>query len=181
MPLDSSNTAEWFKQTRVLFQDASQHALTLAENVLLGQGTETDAIRALDEAGFATRDEIDTDSLNQVLSKEFGGTELSGGQWKKVALARALAKKGCFLMLDEPSAALDPRAEYELFMKLKQLRLGMTTLFIFHRLVATVNADWILVLHNGEVIEQEKHSELMKAEGLYADLFNLQSNLEDVA
>ena len=84
-------------------------------------------------------------------------------------------------MLDEPSAALDPRAEYELFMKMKQLKLGMTSLFISHRLVATVNADWIIVLHNGEVIEQGKHSELMKAEGLYADLFNLQSILEDVA
>ena len=77
--LDSSNTSEWFKQTRVLFQDASQYALTLAENVLLGRGTEADAIRALDEAGFATSDEIDTDFLAQVLSKEFGGTELSGG------------------------------------------------------------------------------------------------------
>ena len=180
-PLDASNTTEWFKQTRVLFQDASQYALTLAENVLLGQGPEADAIRALDEAGFATRDEIDTDSLNQVLSKEFGGTELSGGQWKKVALARALAKKGSFLMLDEPSAALDPRAEYELFMKLKQLRLGMTTLFISHRLVATVNADWIIVLQDGEVAEQGTHSELMKTEGLYANLYNLQASLEDVA
>ena len=66
-------------------------------------------------------------------------------------------------------------------MKLKQLRLGMTTLFISHRLVATVNADWIIVLQDGEVIEQGTHSELMKAEGLYADLFNLQSSLEDVA
>ena len=179
--LDSSNTSEWFKQTRVLFQDASQYALTLSENVLLGQGSEMDAIRALDEAGFATQDEIDDAFLAQVLSKEFGGTELSGGQWKKVALARALAKKGGFLMLDEPSAALDPRAEYELFMKMKQLRLGMTSLFISHRLVATVNADWIIVLHNGEVIEQGEHSELMKTEGLYADLFNLQSSLEDVA
>ena len=84
-------------------------------------------------------------------------------------------------MLDEPSAALDPRAEYELFMKLKQLRLGMTTLFISHRLVATVNADWIIVLQDGEVIEQGTHSELMKTEGLYANLFNLQSSLEDVA
>ena len=79
-------------------------------------------------------------------------------------------------MLDEPSAALDPRAEYELFMKLKQLKLGMTTLFISHRLVATVNADWIIVLQDGEVIEQGTHSELMRAEGLYANLFNLQRN-----
>ena len=69
--------------TRVLFQDTSQYALTLAENVLLGQGSETEAIRTLDEAGFATRDEIDDAFLAQVLSKEFGGTELSGGQWKK--------------------------------------------------------------------------------------------------
>ncbi len=177
VPLSAANAAEWFRHTQVLFQDSSQYALTLAENVLLGQGTEADAIGALDKAGFAKATEMDTRALSQILSKEFGGTELSGGQWKKVGLARALAKKGSFLMLDEPSSALDPRAEYELFMKLKQMMSGVTTLFISHRLAATINADWIIVLEAGKVIEQGEHHQLLKAQGLYAQLFNLQASL----
>ena len=175
--LSPANTSEWFKHTKVLFQDSSQYALTLAENVLLGQGADTDVVRVLDEAGFAPSAEIDANMLSEILSKEFGGTELSGGQWKKVGLARALAKRGSFFMLDEPSAALDPRAEYELFMKLKEMMSGVTTLFVTHRLAATINADWIIVLDNGKIIEQGQHEQLMKTDGLYAQLFNLQASL----
>ena len=177
VPLSSANTSEWFKHTKVLFQDTSQYALTLAENVLLGQGSNREVERVLDEAGFAPSAEIDANMLSEILSKEFGGTELSGGQWKKVGLARALAKQGSFFMLDEPSAALDPRAEYELFMKLKEMMSGVTTLFITHRLAATINADWIIVLDDGEITEQGKHEQLMKTDGLYAQLFNLQISL----
>ena len=151
--------------------------MTLAENVLLGQGSDTDVVRVLDEAGFAPSAEINANTLSEILSKEFGGTELSGGQWKKVGLARALAKQGSFFMLDEPSAALDPRAEYELFMKLKEMMSGVTTLFVTHRLAATINADWIIVLDNGKITEQGKHEQLMKSDGLYAQLFNLQASL----
>ena len=177
VPLSSPNTSEWFKHTKVLFQDSSQYALTLAENVLLGQGSDTDVVRVLDEAGFAPSAEIDANTLTEILSKEFGGTELSGGQWKKVGLARALAKQGSFFMLDEPSAALDPRAEYELFMKLKEMMSGVTTLFVTHRLAATINADWIIVLDNGKITEQGKHEQLIKSDRLYAQLFNLQASL----
>ena len=177
VPLSSANTSEWFKHTKVLFQDSSQYALTLAENVLLGQGSDRDVVRVLDEAGFAPSAEIDANTLSEILSKEFGGTELSGGQWKKVGLARALAKQGSFFMLDEPSAALDPRAEYELFMKLKEMMSGVTTLFVTHRLAATINADWIIVLDNGKITEQGQHEQLMKTDGLYAQLFNLQASL----
>ena len=177
VPLSSPNTSEWFKHTKVLFQDSSQYALTLAENVLLGQGSDRDVVRVLDEAGFTPSAKIDANTLSEILSKEFGGTELSGGQWKKVGLARALAKQGSFFMLDEPSAALDPRAEYELFMKLKEIMSGVTTLFVTHRLAATINADWIIVLDNGKITEQGKHEQLMKSDRLYAQLFNLQASL----
>ena len=177
VPLSPTNTSEWFKYTKVLFQDSSQYALTLAENVLLGQDANRDVAQVLDEAGFAPSAEIDANTLSEILSKEFGGTELSGGQWKKVGLARALAKQGSFFMLDEPSAALDPRAEYELFMKLKEMMSGMTTLFVTHRLAATINADWIIVLDNGKITEQGKHEQLMKSDRLYAQLFNLQASL----
>ncbi|MDE0399894.1 MAG: ABC transporter ATP-binding protein [Candidatus Poribacteria bacterium] len=177
VPLSSANTSEWFKHTKVLFQDSSQYALTLAENVLLGQGSDRDVVQVLDEAGFAPSAKIDANTLTEILSKEFGGTELSGGQWKKVGLARALAKQGSFFMLDEPSAALDPRAEYELFMKLKEMMSGVTTLFVTHRLAATINADWIIVLDDGKITEQGQHEQLMKSDGLYAQLFNLQASL----
>ena len=177
VPLSPTNTSEWFKYTKVLFQDSSQYALTLAENVLLGQDANRDVAQVLDEAGFALSAEIDANTLSEILSKEFGGTELSGGQWKKVGLARALAKPGSFFMLDEPSAALDPRAEYELFMKLKEMMSGVTTLFVTHRLAATINADWIIVLDNGKITEQGTHEQLIKSDRLYAQLFNLQASL----
>ena len=110
------------------------------------------------------------------LSRLFaGGQELSGGQWQRVAIARAFYRNAPFVILDEPSAALDPRAEYELFSSLRQALAGRAALFISHRFSSVRSADRIYVLDKGKVIEHGSHEELLLRDAHYAELFRLQA------
>lgn len=112
------------------------------------------------------------------MGKQFGGTELSGGQWQKVALARALVRRdqAQLLLLDEPTSALDPRAEYGLYREFAALASGVTTLLITHRLASVRMADVIYVLQAGQVIEAGSHDDLLAADGVYADLWQMQAD-----
>ena len=111
-----------------------------------------------------------------ILSRMFkGGTDLSIGQWQRVAIARAFFRDAPFVILDEPTASLDPRAEHALFEALRELLAGRTVLFISHRLSTVRSADRIYVLHEGEIIEHGTHDELMALGGRYAELFSLQA------
>ena len=105
-----------------------------------------------------------------------GGIDLSGGQWQRVALARSFFRDAPLVILDEPSAALDPRAEHALFATLRDVLDGRTALFISHRFSTVKGADRIVVLDEGAVVEQGTHDDLMDAGGLYADLYRLQSD-----
>jgi ATP-binding cassette subfamily B protein len=103
------------------------------------------------------------------------GTQLSGGEWQKIALARAFMRDARILILDEPTSSLDAQAEYEVFARFRLLTQGKTAIFISHRFSTVRLADRIFVLEHGEIIESGSHQELVDLGGRYAELFNLQA------
>ncbi|HEY4455634.1 MAG TPA: ABC transporter ATP-binding protein, partial [Pseudonocardiaceae bacterium] len=153
-------------QVRAMFQDYAAFQATAAENIGLGDianVTEEPAIRAAAAKAGAT-EIVDglADGLDTMLGKWFGrGTELSGGQWQKIALARAFMRAGALTVLDEPTSALDARAEADLFARLTDLSAGGTTVYISHRFSTVRRADRILVLDEGELIEEGTHEQLV--------------------
>ena len=113
---------------------------------------------------------------DQMLGRRFEqGVDLSGGEWQKVALARAYMREAQLLILDEPTAALDARAEYEVFLRFSELTKGKMAVLISHRFSTVRMADRILVLRAGEIVEQGTHESLLQEAGLYAELFQLQA------
>jgi ATP-binding cassette subfamily B protein len=116
------------------------------------------------------------EGMKQRLGRRFeGGVELSGGQWQKIALGRAYMREAQLLILDEPTAALDARAEYEVFERFAELTKGKSAVLISHRFSTVRMADRILVLQQGQLKEIGTHEELLKVDGLYAELFHLQA------
>jgi len=103
------------------------------------------------------------------------GVDLSGGQWQKLALARAFFKNAPILILDEPTSAIDAKAEYEIFQHVQELQKDKTVFIISHRFSTVRNADRILVLDEGRIIEEGNHEALIKKKGLYEELFNIQA------
>ena len=103
------------------------------------------------------------------------GVDLSGGEWQKIALARAYMRDAQLLILDEPTAALDARAEYEVFVRFSELMAGRMAVLISHRFSTVRMADRIIVLRGGEVVEDGTHEQLLAGNGLYAELFGMQA------
>ena len=164
----------------VIFQDFVRFHLRARDNVGLGR---VDAIDDLDGIREAAR-HADADGFlsslpngyETVLGPEFeGGSDLSVGQWQRVALGRAFFRHAPFVILDEPTAALDPRAEHDLFERIRALLADRTVLLISHRFSSVRNADRIYVLQSGRVTEAGTHEELMGLKGHYAELFQLQA------
>jgi ATP-binding cassette subfamily B protein len=115
-------------------------------------------------------------SYRQMLGRRFGeGAELSGGEWQKVALARAYMRDAQVLILDEPTASLDARAEYDVFLRFNALMAGRMAVVISHRFSTVRMADRIIVLRLGEIVEEGTHDQLVAREGLYAELFGMQA------
>jgi ATP-binding cassette subfamily B protein len=113
---------------------------------------------------------------HQMLGRRFeGGVALSGGEWQKIALARAYLREAQLLILDEPTAALDARAEYEVFLRFSELVAGRMAVLISHRFSTVRMADRILVLQKGGIAEQGQHDQLVKDGGLYAEMYELQA------
>lgn len=164
----------------LIFQDFIRYQLTARENIGFGRVenvTDADKIaRAAQQAGAHEFLERQPNGYETILSRMFkGGSDLSIGQWQRVAIARAFFRDAPFVILDEPTASLDPRAEHALFEALRELLAGRTVLFISHRLSTVRSADRIYVLHDGEIIEHGTHDELIALGGRYAELFNLQA------
>jgi ATP-binding cassette, subfamily B, bacterial len=164
----------------VLFQDYVSYQFSARENIGIGRVERLDDTSAIataaDKSGAAGVIEGLPEGYDTVLGKWFdGGVNLSGGEWQKVALGRAFMREAQILILDEPSAALDARAEFELFTRLRQLAHGRTAIFISHRFSTVRQADRILVFEQGALIESGTHEELLELGGRYAELFNLQA------
>ena len=169
------------RQMSVIFQDFVRYKLSARDNVGLGRpdddADEEDVRRAAVQADadrFLSRLPA---GYGTVLSKEYaGGSDLSLGQWQRVALARAFVRDAPFVILDEPSASLDARAEHDLFERIRTLLRGRTVLLISHRFSTVRSADRIYVLAEGQIVEQGDHTSLMRLGGLYAELFQLQAS-----
>jgi ATP-binding cassette subfamily B protein len=164
----------------VIFQDYVTYFLSAAENIGVGrlEGIEDrlQVEEAADKSGANGVIERLPHGYDTTLGRWFDeGTQLSGGEWQKVALARAFMRDAEILILDEPTASLDARAEYEIFARMKSLTEGKMALFISHRFSTVRLADRILVLEDGRIKENGTHEELLELGGTYAELFNLQA------
>ncbi|HWU05307.1 MAG TPA: ABC transporter ATP-binding protein [Streptomyces sp.] len=165
------------RSVSAIYQDFVQYDLSAADNVAMDPSMSRSSIEA---AMRAARIYDAVSRLPQgpdtVLGRTFeGAVELSGGQWQRMALARALVRSAPLLVLDEPSSALDPRTEHELFSDLRSLAEGRTILLVSHRYANLHLADCIVVLQEGRVVEQGTHEQLMVQQGLYAQLYQLQA------
>lgn len=175
------DTDEYRKMIGTVFQDFKIFATSVAENVMNGSYTkETDeqtVLRALESANFSEKLSTLTEGIDTHLTREFNekGTNLSGGESQKVAIARVFAKNYPIVIMDEPSSALDPMAEYNLNQSILNNTDDKTVIFISHRLSTTRIADKIYMFDTGNLIEEGSHIELLELGGKYAEMFRVQS------
>lgn len=165
----------------IIFQDFGKYALSVKENIQLG---DIHKEGSMETVAYAARQSTAGDYIDKLprgydtpLMRIFeqDGLELSIGQWQKLAIARAFYANSDIMILDEPTASLDPMAEQEIFNQFDQLRNNKTTVFVSHRLSSATIADQILVIEHGQLIEKGSHRELMAQKGKYYDLFTTQS------
>jgi ATP-binding cassette subfamily B protein len=176
--------ASWRRQIGVIFQDFTHYELSVADNIAFGaieRPVEADNIRAAAaKSGMTTTVDSLPLGFDTPLARQYeGGADLSGGQWQRIAIARALYAVDAgakVLVLDEPTAALDARSEAGFFAEFASLTRGLTTLLISHRFSSVRQADRIVVVEHGRIIEDGTHESLVALGGRYADMFRLQAD-----
>jgi ATP-binding cassette subfamily B protein len=174
------SVAELRRQFSVIFQDFVRYHLSFAENIALGNVEEAqDREKIVHAARRAGADEVAAklrDGYETPLGRVFyEGEEISGGEWQKVALARAFLREAPFIIMDEPTSAMDARAEYHMFQRFAEMAEGRAAVLISHRLSTVRMADTILLLENGRISERGPHDELIAQGGAYARMFEMQA------
>ncbi len=171
----------WYTHVGVLFQDFNQYiAFSASDNIAVGRvgdgGGDKTIKAAADLAGASSYISKYETGFDTILDKSYkGGAEPSGGQWQRIALARAFYRQASVMILDEPTSAIDAKGEYEIFKRIAESQKTKTTIIISHRFSAVRNAHKILVLENGELIQAGTHQELVASDGLYRTMFELQA------
>jgi ATP-binding cassette subfamily B protein len=178
--LKEYDPAELRKEIGVIFQDFVKFSLTASNNIAVGRIEEKENHPKVENAAVQSLANTVIDKLpngyDQVIGKRFAnGVDLSGGEWQKIALGRAYMRDAQLLILDEPTAALDARAEHDVFLRFAELTKGKTAILISHRFSTVRMADRILVIENGKMQEIGSHKELLANNGRYAELFSLQA------
>lgn len=173
-PLHMYSHASKFKGISAVFQHFIKYKLSVEDNIKMGNITSEQATN-----DFIDKVEINLPELNikgnTILSREFGGQDLSGGEWQRIAIARGLYCPHNLIVLDEPTAAIDPIEEANVFESFKRISVGKTCVFVTHRLGSTKIADRIIVMDKGEIVEEGTHSELLNMQGRYYELLQSQA------
>jgi len=171
--------SRWYKFLGTLFQEFVKYHFSVRENIFLGAPDKKDEnamIEAARKSGAAEFIERLPKKYDTILGKEFeDGEELSGGQWQKLAIARAFYEEPPVLILDEPTSAIDAEAEYEIFNNLEKQYKNKTLVLVSHRFSTVRNANKIVVIDHGKIVESGSHQELMNLDGQYAKLFSIQA------
>jgi ATP-binding cassette subfamily B protein len=176
------NLREYRRLFAAAFQDGKLCSMSVKDNILAGEpcsdnAVETNLKKSLEKSGIAEKIKSLKYGIDTILTKEFDdeGAVLSGGETQKLVVARAFAKKASVKVFDEPSSALDPIAEYDLYKNIMSESKGSMTFFISHRLSSVKDADIVYMLENGGIIESGTHTELMNAGGSYAEMYSMQA------
>jgi ATP-binding cassette, subfamily B, bacterial len=169
-----------YREIGVIFQDFMRYEMTARENIAVGRIEQMSSLHLVEQSAQKSLADQVVDRLpsryEQMLGRRFeGGVDLSGGEWQKVALARAYLRDAQVLILDEPTSALDARSEYEVFQRFAELTAGKMAVFISHRFSTVRMADRIVVLENGCIAEEGDHDALTSLGGRYAEMFELQA------
>jgi ATP-binding cassette subfamily B protein len=170
-----------WKEIGVIFQDFMRYDMSAHENIAIGRIEDKDNVFRVRAAAQKSLAEEVIRKLpkgyEQILGRRFeGGVDISGGEWQKMALARAYLRDAQLLVLDEPTAALDAKSEHEVFLRFAELTQGKMALLISHRFSTVKMADRILVLEHGQIAEQGRHDQLLLSGGRYAEMFELQAS-----
>jgi ATP-binding cassette subfamily B protein len=169
-----------YSEIGVIFQDFMRYEMKSRENIAVGRVEQIENLDLLQRAARKSLADAVIRNLpqdyEQMLGRRFeGGVDLSGGEWQKIALARAYLRDAQLLILDEPTAALDARSELEVFHRFAELTTGKMALLISHRFSTVRMADRIVVLENGDIAEEGSHDELTALGGRYAEMFEMQA------
>ncbi|HZO54717.1 MAG TPA: ATP-binding cassette domain-containing protein, partial [Bryobacteraceae bacterium] len=179
-PIQDYDPVDLRREIGVIFQDYMRYDMLVRENIGFGRIEQlAEQQRIVDSARKSMAEPVIAGlplGFDNMLGRRFeGGADLSAGQWQKIALARAYMRDAQVLILDEPTASLDARAEYEVFQRFAELTRGKMAILISHRFSTVRMADHILVLENGSILESGSHEQLLALGGRYSELFELQA------